>query len=101
MHNVLKQFEEFCKTPEIDSGKARSYAYAIQYLCDYLKISVIDDNSVAHIKSIERDINNKESLLYKDMLIFLSNRRQKSYLEKGFIKASLKYFYAFYNSLSE
>ncbi len=43
MTNVLfEQFEEYCKTPGIESGKATSYAKSIQYLCDFLNISIID-----------------------------------------------------------
>ena len=53
MQNFLKKFEDFCKTPGIESGKSRSYANAIAYLCDYLKISVLDTKSISHIKSIQ------------------------------------------------
>lgn len=95
MQSFLNRFEDFCKTPGIESGKARSYANAIAYLCDYLKISVIDAKSVSYIKSIENSIYDKNSALYKDLLSFLSTRNQKSYLSKGYIKAALKYFFEF------
>ena len=39
MQEFFKKFEDYCKTPGVDSGKARSYAKAIEYLCDYLKIT--------------------------------------------------------------
>lgn len=42
------EFEDYCKTPGVDSGKASSYAKAIKYLCDYLKITEIDVQSIAH-----------------------------------------------------
>lgn len=95
MQNFLKKFEDFCKTPGIESGKSRSYANAIAYLCDYLKISVLDTKSISHIKSIQNEINDKNSALYKDLLSFLSSRNQKSYLSKGYIKAALKYLFDF------
>ena len=89
------QFKDYCITPGIDSGKASSYARAIQYLCDYLNISHIDRNAVTVLKSMENAINDKNSLEYKNLLVFLAGRRQKSYLENGFIKAALTYFFAF------
>ena len=52
MQKFLADFEEFCVTPGIESGKARSYAKAIEYLCDYLNITVIDPKSIAYIRSI-------------------------------------------------
>ena len=50
MQEFFKKFEDYCKTPGVDSGKARSYAKAIEYLCDYLKITAIDIQSVSLIK---------------------------------------------------
>lgn len=94
-HDFFDQFEAYCITPGIDSGKARSYSKAIQYLCDYLKITQIDTHSVTVIKSLENEINDKNSNVYQNLLLFLSGRRQKSYLEKGFIKAALTYFFAY------
>ena len=96
MREFFDQFEEYCKTPGVDSGKARSYAKAIQYLCEYLNIIEIDVQSVARIKSLENDIYNKNSALYQSLLLFLTGRGQKSYLDSGYIKASLKYFFAFF-----
>ena len=95
MEKFLVQFEEYCITPGVDSGKARSYAKAIEYLCDYLKISVINEETALRIRNIENSIHDKDSETYKDLLSFLSNRGQKSYLTKGFIKAALKYFFEF------
>ncbi len=97
MKTFLKQFEDYCKTPGIDSGKARSYAFAIEYLCDYLKITILDTKSVSYIKSIEDSINDKNSFLYQDLLSFLTSRRQSSYLSKGYIKAALKYLFKFFS----
>lgn len=96
MHEFFIKFEEYCKTPGVDSGKARSYAKSIQYLCEYLNIVEINVQSVAWIKSLESDIYNKNSTLYQGLLLFLTGRGQKSYLDKGYIRASLKYFFAFF-----
>lgn len=95
MQKFLSRFEEYCKTPGIESGKARSYANAIAYLCDYFGISTIDVKSVSYIKSKENEIKDRDSALYKDLLEFLSRRGQKSYLTKGWIRASLSYLYDF------
>jgi len=95
MQKLLNQFENYCQTPGIESGKARSYAKAIEYLCDYLNITTIDPKSIAYLKSIENDIKNKNSALYKNLLDFLSDRGQKSYLTKGWIRAALKHFFDF------
>ncbi len=96
MQEFFRQFEEYCKTPGVESGKARSYAKAIEYLCDYLKISAIDIDSVSLIKELEPDICNKNSSFYNGLLLFLIGRGQKSYLENGYVKAALKYFFAFF-----
>lgn len=95
MKKLLADFEEYCQTPGIESGKARSYAKAIEYLCDYLNITVIDAQSVAYLRGIENDVKDKDSTLYKDLLMFLSVRGQKSYLTKGWIRAGLKHFFDF------
>lgn len=95
MNKFFEAFEDYCKSPGVDSGKAKSYARAIEYLCNYLKIDVIDRNAVIRIKAIEDSINDKNSALYKDLLSFLSGRRQSSYLSKGFVKAALKYFFEY------
>lgn len=95
MEKFLADFEEYCITPGVESGKARSYAKAIEYLCDYLNITVIDASSIAYIKSVENDVKDKNSALYKNLLVFLSGRGQKSYLTKGWIRAGLKHFFEF------
>lgn len=95
MQKFLADFEEYCITPGIESGKARSYAKAIEYLCDYLNITVIDAAAITYIKTIENDVKDKNSALYKDLLVFLSGRSQKSYLTKGWIRAALKHFFDF------
>lgn len=95
MQKLLSEFERYCEKPGITSNKASSYAKAIQYLCDYLGVSKIDEQAIARIKELEDQINDQTSTAYSEFLAFLENRRQKSYLEKGFVRAALKPFYAF------
>ena len=95
MKKFISEFERYCEKPGVTSNKASSYAKAIQYLCDYLGVSVIDEQAIDKIKAIENEINDKTSSVYLEMLTFLENRRQKSYLENGFIRAALKQFYTF------
>lgn len=95
MQNFEREFEEFCKSPNVDSGKARSYVKAICYLCDYIGIYEMNEDAVNKIKQVEASIKEKESPFYQDFLKFLSGRKQKSYLEKGFVSAALKYFSAY------
>ena len=95
-NEFFAEFEDYCKTPGVDSGKASSYSKAIKYLCEYLKISDIDVQSISLIKSLENDIYDKHSSLYQSFLLFLIGRGQRSYLENGYVKASLKYFFAFF-----
>ena len=97
MQSFERDFEEFCKSPSVDSGKARSYVNAIRYLCDYMGISEMNEEAVGKIKLVENDIRDKKSSFYHDLLLFLSKRRQKSYLEKGFISAALNYLFCYYD----
>ena len=94
-----KNFEAFCKSPGVDSGKARSYAKAIRYLCDYMGIYEINKETINRIESIEIHIEDKNSRFYQDLLHFLSCRRQRSYLENGFIRAALKYLHEYSNKM--
>jgi len=95
MQNFERNFEEFCKSPGVDSGKARSYAKAVRYLCDYMEIYEMNDEAINKIKLIENNIKDKNSSFYRGLLEFLSERRQKSYLEKGFISAALNYLFVY------
>lgn len=98
MERILNEFEVYCQTPGIDSGKARSYAKAIQYLCNFFETSQIDQSTVTKIKNSEQYLSDPNSILYKDLLTFLKSRKQSSYLEKRFIKAALNYFFDFWDS---
>ena len=96
MKNFERDFEEFCKSPNVESGKARSYVNAIRYLCDYMGITELNGETVGKIKVVENSIRDKESSFYQEFLTFLSKRRQKSYLEGGFISAALNYLFIYF-----
>ena len=95
MREFLSQFEQYCQTPGVDSNKAKSYKKAIEYLCEYLKISKMDSLAIDKIKSLESDLSDKNSAFYQNLLTYLTERKQKSYLEKGFINAALKQLFKF------
>ena len=97
MKNII-EFEDYCITPGFEnSGKAKSYVKSIQYLCDFLEIHTIDNFAFEKIKQSQVIINDTKSEFYNELLIFLTQRGQKSYLVKGFISAALKYFLDFWN----
>jgi hypothetical protein len=98
LSKMLDAFEEFC-TNEVISGKARSYKLAIQYLCDYLNIKQFDKESVENIKKTAIALRDYNSITYIKLLSFLSERRQSSYLLKGFINAGFNQFLRFIDFL--
>lgn len=98
MNDFFSDFEDYCKTPRVDSGKAGSYSKAIQYLCDFLGEKSINEDVVIKIRGIETYLSLSDSQLYKDLLDFLEKRRQSSYLLNGFIKAALPYLYDFWDN---
>lgn len=93
------EFLDYCKSEYELSNKACSYLNAIKYLCDFLKIDVdnITIEDLKLIKSNECFLSMKASDFYKDLLQFLSARRQSSYLTNGFIRAAISYLYRFYD----
>ncbi|MDD3348914.1 MAG: hypothetical protein PHD85_04600 [Bacilli bacterium] len=93
---ILDDFEEYC-TNEIVSGKARSYKLAIIYLCDYLKITQFDNEFIAKIEYTANELKDYNSSTYKEVLSFLTKRRQSSYLLKGWINAGVNQFLRFMN----
>ena len=93
---ILDDFEEYC-TNEIVSGKARSYKLAIKYLCDDLKITQFDNESIAKIEYTANELKDYNSSTYKEVLSFLTKRRQSSYLLKGWINAGVNQFLRFRN----
>ena len=101
MNKFIKDFEMFCQTPNRNSGKASSYAHAIKYLCEFLKIDKINEQAIKQIQDIDLLLRDSKSSLYKEMLEFLSNRGQTSYLVNGFVKAALPLFFRFYSYYSD
>lgn len=99
MEKFIRTFEIYCSVPGVNSNKPGSYAKGIQYLCEYLGISEINEDSINRIKDIKELVGDKNSLFYGELLTFLEGRNQKSYLEKGFIQAALKYFFDYVNEM--
>lgn len=98
------EFEEYCKTPNINiSGKSKSYANAIEYFLDFLKIDPKNFNEEDLNKIIEygKLLNSNECKIYIELLNKLTKERRSSYLKKGFIQAALPYFYEFLKSINK
>ncbi len=94
----LEDFVSYCETPEVGAtGKGTSYRNGIQYLCNYLHIdtSSFSSSDLNTIKNRESEISNRKSDFYKNLLEYLKNKGRRSYLESGFIRAALPYFYDF------
>ena len=89
-------FKYYCETPDVGlSGIGKSYKNAIQYLCDFLKISTYSFSSkdLEIIKSKEYDVSSTNSEFYKDLMKYLVSNGRSSYLRNSFIRAALPYFY--------
>lgn len=94
--NTFEQlFVPFCETPDINSGKARSYYLAIRYLAEYLSLQDLDHGNVYRIIEKEEDIKDSSSDFYGKFLNHLRSHRRGSYLSKGYIKAAMPYFRIF------
>lgn len=96
MNQFFIDFEEYCKSPRLNSNKAKSYANAIKYLCSFLNITTINEQAYLEFQQTSLLIKDKSSDFYNNLLDFLNNRTQSSYLLKGFIQAALSYFFRFY-----
>lgn len=94
LNDLLEKFEEYC-TNDIASGKARSYRSAIKYLCEFLEIDHIDKHTLELINKTSNTIKDQNSFTYQECLMFLLNRRQSSYLLKGWINAAVVHFNVF------
>jgi len=94
---VLGYFKSYCTEPDIDSGKATSYANAIKCLCNFLNITVINSDIVENFRNIQNEISNTNSEFYQNFLSFLVNNNQGSYLLNGFVHAALKQFFQFWS----
>ena len=96
MSEFFLEFEEFCKSPNFNSGKAKSYANAIKYLFEYMNFSTVSDSEFLKLQEISLLIKEKTSSFYLNLLDFLVERKQSSYLLNGFIQAALSYFFRYY-----
>ncbi len=96
IENEIANFKKYC-TEKYGSrtGTAVSYTNAIKYLFEYLHMENIDNESVLELRSIETNIRNTNSSLYKDILEFFVTRGQSSYIEKGFLKAAIPVLYEY------
>lgn len=101
MKEILDQFKEFCTNPNIKSGKAASYARAIEYLCDFLNITEINSNSIFKIENSKNFISDIHSNQYKNLLELLNKHNRSSYLTNGYIKAALPQFLSFWQTISK
>lgn len=95
MNDIFQDFEIFCINPNIKSGKAKSYANAIKYLCEFLELDIINKNMSKQIIDIQQEITNKNSVFYAKFLLFLKQRNQSSYLSNGYVKAAIPQFLLF------
>lgn len=95
MKILLDKFKDYCTNPNIKSGKAASYAKAIEYLCDFLDITEINSSSIFKIENSKSFISNIYSNQYKELLENLNKNNRSSYLTNGYIKAALPQFLSF------
>ncbi len=101
MDNFYNNFEIFCTVPGIKSGKAKSYANAIKYLCDFLQVSPLNSEFINNIDKISLKVSNKNCKFYQDFLSFLIKRNQGSYLSNGYVKAAIPQFKLFNSKLNK
>lgn len=101
MKEILDQFKEFCANPNIKSGKAASYARAIEYLCDFLNITEINSNTILRIENSKNFISDIHCNQYKDLLENLNKLNRSSYLTNGYIKAALPQFLSFCQTINK
>jgi hypothetical protein len=94
LNNFLNDFEYFCRD-NINSNKSNSYMLAIKHLCGFLGIKIMNQEAYDLILRTRRSFQNENSELYIKCLEFLTLRRQRSYLEKGFINAAINYLISF------
>ena len=94
MNVFLVEFEIFC-TDHMNSNKGISYKLAIKYLCEFLDIRIMNQDAYDLILKTRTSLQFENSEIYKKCLEFLSRRRQKSYLEKGFINAAVNQLISF------
>ncbi|MFA7076201.1 MAG: hypothetical protein WC152_05980 [Candidatus Izemoplasmatales bacterium] len=99
LNHFLEEFELFC-TNHINSNKAQSYKLALKYLCEFLDIRIMNQDSYDLIINTRNSLRYENSETYKKCLEFLSRRRQRSYLEKGFINAAISQLILYEQSIN-
>lgn len=95
------EFKRFCVTPSSpNSNKANSYVKAIQIVFSFLDIDSnnFEFNDYEKVKELYQSLNDKNSVPYQNLHSFVLKNNQKSYLEDGFINASLNYFRKFFEN---
>lgn len=96
---LITEFKVFCDNKYgTKSGTANSYTNAIKYLFEYLNISEINDLTFITLKSLAPDLKNKNTVFYLEVQDFYTKRGQSSYIEKGFVKASIDRLFEFFDS---
>lgn len=98
MNIILDDFQDYCSN-DIVSGKARSYRLAIKYLTEFLNITEINEITINQIRESQVVLQDINSRLYNEVLVFLTNRNQSSYLLKGWINAAINHFLVFASRL--
>lgn len=94
--NTFEQlFVEYCKTPGVDSGKAKSYHKGIKYLAEYMGLQNLGNGNARRILQKDGEIRNPACNFYHQLEQWLEPQRRKSYLTKGHIKAAMAYFLRF------
>lgn len=95
------EFKRFCVTPSSpNSNKANSYVKAIQIVFSFLDLDSnnFEFNDYEKVKELYQSLNDKNSVPYQNLHSFVLKNNQKSYLEGGFINASLNYFRKFFEN---
>lgn len=82
MLEILNQFKNYCTNQNIKSGTS-SYARAIEYLCDFLNISEINNENIIKIEESNNFIRDNNSDKYKELSQILKQNGRESYLTNG------------------
>ena len=92
---LIASFGEYLfRTNVKGSGKASSYLKAIEMVFKFLDVkNIVDENEIQRIRQFQTKVQNSVSKEYND---FYNHFKSKSYLEKGFVRASLISFFEFY-----
>lgn len=87
-----QQFVPFCETPNVASGKARSYYLAIKYLAEYLNLPDLRHGNAYKILEKKDEIEDRGSNFYQQLLRRWTQLRRGSYLKNGYVRAAMPLF---------